>query len=72
MYEAGEIVLLDNEEYVIVSILECNKITYFYLTTLTSPIKVLLAKKVEEGVIETLGSKEENEYVLARFNNLKK
>lgn len=70
MYEEGEIVVLDGEEYAIISILECNRTTYFYLTTLTSPIKVLLAKKVDDDTLETLSSKEEKEYVFARFNNL--
>lgn len=70
MYEAGEIITLEETDYVIVSILECNKITYFYLTTLKTPIKVLLAKKNDDDTIDLISSKEEREYVLARFNSL--
>ena len=68
-FEAGEIVTLNEEEYVIISILECNKITYLYLTTITEPIKVVLARKIDDSTIETLTSEEEIKYLLSRFDN---
>lgn len=69
-YEAGEIVILNEEEYVIVSVLDCNQITYLYLTTMTKPIKVVLAKKIDDYTIEPLSSEEETQYLLARFNSV--
>lgn len=68
-FEAGEIVTLNEEEYVIVSVLKCNKTTYFYLTTLTKPIRVVLARQLNEFTLETLTSQDEIDYLLTRFNN---
>lgn len=71
MFESGDIVSINDIEYAIISIMPCNKITYLYLMSLTTPPKVLLAKQIDElGNIETIKSQEEKEYILARFNSI--
>ena len=69
-YEIGEIVLIDNVEYVIISIIEANFITYFYLKTITEPHKDLIVK-LENNELENVIDKEELQYVLSRFNTTK-
>lgn len=70
MFQSGDIVDINNEEYVIVSIISCNKITYLYLATVNKPTKVLLAKQLDDnGSIQPINSKEEMEYVLSRFDS---
>lgn len=69
-YEQGEIVLIDNEEYIIVSIFNCNNINYIYLTSISKPSKILIAKLLNDGNIETLNDETEIEYVLSRFNSI--
>ena len=71
MFQKGDIVNINEEEYVIVSIIPCNKVSYLYLMTLNKPLKVLFAKQVDElGTIETINSKEEKKYILSRFNTI--
>lgn len=66
-YEIGEIVLIDNQEYIILSIIEANFITYFYLKTASKPIKDLIVK-LENNELVSVVDKEELRYVLSRFN----
>lgn len=71
MYKNGEIVNINDEEYVIISSIPCNKITYLYLMTMNKPLKVMFAKQIDElGTIEKINSQEEKKYILSRFNTI--
>ncbi len=71
MFKSGDIVNIDSSEYVIIAIVPCNKTAYLYLMTLNKPLKILLAKQIDElGTIETVVSQEEKKYILSRFNTI--
>lgn len=45
MYEIGEIVEIENEEYVIVSVMSLKGNLYYFLRTIKAPIKALVLRK---------------------------
>ena len=70
MFENGDIVEINNEEYIIVSFLPGNKINYAYLVMVKAPHKVLLVKQIGPSeTFETVVSEEEKKYILSRFDS---
>lgn len=68
MVEKGEIVIIDNKEYVVLSLINDEINTYIYLESLDSPKKIYIGKMTEDLNFETLNNKDEIEKVLTKFN----
>lgn len=69
MVEKGEIVIIDNKEYVILSLINDDLTTYIYLESLENPKKIYVGKMTGIDNFETLNDKEEIEKALIKFNN---
>lgn len=70
MFQKGDIVEINNEEYIIVAFLPCNKMNYVYLVTVNSPHKVMFVKQNEQSeIFETVVSEDEKKYILSRFES---
>lgn len=69
MFEKGEIVLIDNQEYIILSIINDNLGKYIYLESVNRPKEILVGKMTGPDSFDTLNNVNEIEYVLAKFNN---
>lgn len=68
MLEKGEIVIIDNKEYVILSLLNDDINTYIYLESVDSPKKLYIGKMTSIDNFETLSDREEIEKALIKFN----
>lgn len=66
MYEIGEIVKIENEEYVLVSVMSLNGSLYYFLRTVKAPIKALVLRK-EEDSFTIVTDKDEVAEVLSIF-----
>ena len=64
----GETIILDNREYVVVSLLEKNGFDYVFLVTNTEPYIVTFAKVLESETLDLeLINKEEKEELFRLF-----
>ena len=66
MYEIGEIVEIENENYVIVSVMCSKGVFYYFLRTVKSPIKALLLRKEKDDFV-IVADKDEVTEVLSLF-----
>lgn len=71
MFEKGEIVLIENEEYIILSIINDSSNKYIYLESIKKPKELIVGKLIGNEDVETLSDKKEIEYALTKFNELK-
>lgn len=68
MLEKGEIVIIDNKEYVILSLLNDDINTYIYLESMDNPKKLYIGKMTSIDNFETLSDRAEIEKALIKFN----
>ena len=71
----GEIIQLDEKEYVITNKLECNSITYVMLMSTTKPITVELCREIiedEKLKMIYISNAEEKKYILDLIANNQK
>lgn len=68
MLEKGEIVIIDNKEYVILSLLNDDINTYIYLESMDNPKKPYIGKMTSIDNFETLSDRAEIEKALIKFN----
>lgn len=66
MYEIGEIVEIENEEYVIVSAMSLKEHLYYFLRTVKAPIKALVLRKDNDN-FTIVNDKDEVTEVLSIF-----
>ena len=70
MFEIWEIVLIDNREYIILSLIDDNMKKYIYLESVNNPKEILVGKMTGPDSFDTLNNINEIEYALAKFNNI--
>ena len=70
MLEIGEIVELNNKEYIVVNIMDLHNVRYVFLISNSKPLDIVIATekiKGEDIVLEEIKDNTELDYVLSKF-----
>ena len=71
MLEIGQIINLNNKEYIIINIMDLHNIKYVFLISNSKPLEVLIGTEKEKDgniVIEEVKDNDELDYILSRFS----